>query len=40
MDDEENNRVIQEAKRNFSKVKILTHWTKEYKQIFVAQRYE
>jgi hypothetical protein len=34
--DKENKAVIQEAKAKFGKVKIITHWSKEYKQLFVA----
>ncbi len=37
MGEVENNQVIAEARQNFKKVKIITHWTKEYKQLFVAE---
>jgi hypothetical protein len=33
--DAENNQIIQEVKASGKKYKIVTHWTKEYKQIFV-----
>lgn len=37
MGDEENILAIENAKKEFSKVKIIPHWSKEYKQLFVVK---
>ncbi len=34
--DAENQKVIEEARAQFKNIKIITHWTKEYRQLFVA----
>lgn len=34
--DEENAKTIEEAKSQYKHVKIINHWTKEYKQLFVS----
>lgn len=35
--EDENVKVIEEAKREYASVKVINHWTKEYKQVFVAK---
>lgn len=36
MGEAENKKAIEEAKSNYFFVKIITHWTKEYRQVFVS----